>query len=70
MRQQARHQGSERSLNTMTAQTTTASTDQTKAHKLTPKQEAFARAYIETSNASEAYRQSYSASRMKDETIW
>jgi phage terminase small subunit len=29
------------------------------AGKLTPKQEAFARIYVETSNASEAYRQAY-----------
>lgn len=36
---------------------------------LTPKQEAFALAYIETGNASEAYRQSYSASKMKPEAI-
>lgn len=36
---------------------------------LTPKQEAFAQAYIETGNASEAYRRAYNASRMKDEVI-
>lgn len=36
---------------------------------LTPKQEAFARAYIETGNASEAYRRSYNASKMKPESI-
>lgn len=36
---------------------------------LTPKQEAFCLAYIETGNASEAYRRSYSAGRMKPETI-
>lgn len=35
--------------------------------KLTPKQEAFAKAYIETGNASEAYRRAYDASRMKPE---
>lgn len=37
--------------------------------KLTAKQEAFCLAYIETGNASEAYRMSYDASRMKPETI-
>ena len=37
---------------------------------LTPKQEAFAQAYIETGNASEAYRRSYNASNMKEETVW
>jgi phage terminase small subunit len=37
---------------------------------LTPKQEAFARAYVETGNASEAYRRAYSAGKMKPEAIW
>lgn len=37
---------------------------------MTPKQEAFARAYVKTSNASEAYRQSYSAERMSDQVVW
>ena len=37
--------------------------------KLTVKQEAFAKAYIETGNASEAYRRSYSAGKMKDEAV-
>ena len=37
--------------------------------KLTPKQEKFAQVYVETSNASEAYRQAYDASKMKAETI-
>ena len=37
--------------------------------KLTPKQEAFCHAYIETGNASEAYRRSYNASKMKDATV-
>lgn len=37
--------------------------------KLTPKQEKFAQVYVETSNASEAYRQAYHASKMKPETI-
>ena len=36
---------------------------------LTPKQEAFALAYIETGNASEAYRRCYAAQRMKAEAI-
>lgn len=31
---------------------------------MTPKQEAFARAYVETGNASEAYRRSYNAGNM------
>jgi len=39
------------------------------ARKLTVKQEKFAMAYAETGNASEAYRQSYSAENMKRETI-
>lgn len=37
--------------------------------KLTPKQEAFAIAFVETRNASEAYRRSYDAAKMKPETI-
>ena len=37
--------------------------------KLTIKQEAFARAYVETGNASEAYRRSYNAENMKQESI-
>lgn len=36
---------------------------------LTPKQEAFCRAYIETGNASEAYRRAYDAEGMKPETV-
>lgn len=32
--------------------------------KLTPKQEAFARAYVETGNASEAYRRAYNPKKM------
>jgi phage terminase small subunit len=36
---------------------------------LTPKQEKFCCVYIETGNASEAYRQSYSAGKMKTESI-
>ena len=36
---------------------------------LTIKQENFCRAYIETGNASEAYRQAYDAENMKPETI-
>lgn len=37
--------------------------------KLTPKQEAFCQAFIETGNASEAYRRAYNAEKMKAETI-
>ena len=36
---------------------------------LTPKQEAFALAYVETGNASEAYRRAYNAVKMKPETV-
>lgn len=36
---------------------------------LTVKQEKFCQSYIETGNASEAYRQAYSASKMKPETV-
>ena len=36
---------------------------------LTPKQEAFVMAYVETGNASEAYRRSYNAEKMKPESI-
>jgi phage terminase small subunit len=36
---------------------------------LTPKQEKFCQKYIETGNASEAYRQSYDAGKMKPETV-
>ena len=38
--------------------------------KLTPKQEAFANKYVETSNASEAYRHAYDAENTKQEVIW
>jgi phage terminase small subunit len=37
--------------------------------KLTLKQEAFAKAYIETGNASEAYRRAYNAGKMKSDAI-
>jgi phage terminase small subunit len=37
---------------------------------LTPKQEEFVRGYLETGNASEAYRRAYNAANMKEETIW
>jgi phage terminase small subunit len=37
---------------------------------LTPKREAFCLAYLRLGNASEAYRQSYSAGNMADRTIW
>lgn len=36
---------------------------------LTIKQEAFCQAYIETGNASEAYRKSYAADKMKPEAV-
>lgn len=36
---------------------------------LTPKQERFCQTYLELGNASEAYRQSYSAAKMKPETV-
>lgn len=36
---------------------------------LTPKQEAFCNYYMETGNASEAYRKAYSCSKMKNESI-
>jgi len=36
---------------------------------MTPKQEAFCLAYVETGNASEAYRRAYNASKMKPATI-
>lgn len=38
-------------------------------NNLTPKQEAFALSYVETGNASEAYRQAYEAGGMKPESI-
>lgn len=37
---------------------------------LTPKQEAFCLAYVETGNASEAYRRAYSARNMSAKTVW
>lgn len=37
---------------------------------MTPKQEAFALAYHETGNASEAYRRAYNAKNMKEQSIW
>ncbi len=36
---------------------------------LTPKQEKFCIAYIETGNASEAYRRAYNSGKMKPETV-
>src|SRR5688572_28066046 len=45
--------------------------EETKAEpKLTPKQEKFCQTYIETGNASEAYRKAYSAANMKDKQVW
>lgn len=40
-----------------------------RAGKLTQKQENFCLAYIETGNASEAYRRSYNTENMKPETV-
>lgn len=40
-----------------------------KEYKLTIKQEAFARAYVETGNASEAYRRAYNAENMQVDTV-
>lgn len=40
-----------------------------KAGELTQKQEGFIRSFIETGNASEAYRQNYNCGKMKAETI-
>lgn len=37
---------------------------------LTQKQENFCLAYIKCGNASQAYRESYNAEKMKDEVIW
>jgi len=37
--------------------------------KLTPKQEHFCQVFIETGNATEAYRQAYNAEKMKEATI-
>jgi phage terminase small subunit len=41
----------------------------TQIKKLTPKQEAFCNAYVEVSNASEAYRRAFDANKMKPETV-
>lgn len=43
---------------------------QLKMKTLTPKQEQFCNYYIETNNASEAYRRAYNAGKMKDKQIW
>lgn len=40
-----------------------------KGDSVSPKQEAFCLSYIETANASEAYRRSYNAAKMKSSTI-
>ena len=40
-----------------------------KEYKLTIKQDAFARAYVETGNASEAYRRAYDSSKMKPASV-
>lgn len=39
------------------------------AHGLTPKQEAFCLRYLETGNASDAYRHAYDAEKMKPESV-
>lgn len=41
-----------------------------RADRLTPKQENFCHAYLETGSASSAYRAAYNTQRMKDETVW
>lgn len=41
-----------------------------KSEKLSVKQELFCQNYIETGNQSQAYRMSYSCSKMKDKTVW
>lgn len=38
--------------------------------KLTPKQENFCLAYLETGNASEAYRRAYDAESMSEQVVW
>lgn len=38
--------------------------------KLTPKQENFCLAYLETGNASEAYRRAYDASKMSEQVLY
>lgn len=38
--------------------------------RLTEKQERFCLAYIETGNASEAYRRAYDAGKMAESTVW
>ena len=38
--------------------------------RLTPKQEAFCNYYIETGNASEAYRRAFCCKKMSDKTVW
>lgn len=43
--------------------------DVEEAKKLTQKQESFCLLYLETGNASEAYRRAYSCEKMKPETI-
>lgn len=40
------------------------------ANGLTPKQDAFAMAYVETGCAAEAYRHAYNAENMAETTIW
>ncbi len=44
--------------------------DKKYSSKLTKKQETFSRLYLESGNASEAYRQVYSTENMKTKTVW
>lgn len=41
-----------------------------KQTQLTPKQEKFCQVYVDSDNASYAYRQAYNAENMKPETVW
>src|SRR4051794_40162635 len=45
-------------------------TPKQESFNLTPKQESFCQKYIETGNASEAYRQSYDADNMMAKSVW
>lgn len=45
-------------------------TKRTRNQPITAKQSAFAQAYVETGNASEAYRRVYNAGNMTDATVW
>ena len=54
----------------MARKTSKAKPPKKKPDTLTPKQEAFARAYLETASASAAYRKAYDASGMQDPSIY